>query len=115
MAPHLEALLAHAHADGVPLGGWGHRTIESQIRLRERHCGPTPEDIWVKPAAECSPPTARPGASMHERGLAVDFHLGGQSIGTRSSPGYRWLAEHAATYGFYNLPSEPWHWSVNGQ
>ena len=26
----------------------------------------------------------------------------------------QWLNAHGATYGFYNLPSEPWHWSVNG-
>lgn len=115
IAPNLLALLMAARADGVPLGGWGHRTIEQQIMLRRAHCGPTPEDIYLKPAVECSPPTARPGASMHERGLAVDFHLGGASISTRQSPGYQWLAANAARYGFYNLPSEPWHWSVNGQ
>lgn len=115
IAPRLNALLEHAHADGVPLGGWGHRTTESQIALRRKHCGPTPFDIFEKKASECSPPTARPGKSMHERGLAVDFHLAGRSISTRSSPGYQWLAEHAATYGFYNLPSEPWHWSVNAK
>ena len=115
LAHRLNALLEHAHADGVPLGGWGHRTTESQIELRRKHCGPTPEDIYLKPASACSPPTAQPGRSMHERGLAVDFHLAGRSIASRSSPGYLWLAEHAATYGFYNLPSEPWHWSVNAQ
>lgn len=115
LAPRLNALLEHAHADGVPLGGWGHRSTQSQIELRRKHCGPTPEDIYLRPAAQCSPPTAKPGKSMHERGLAVDFHLAGRSIATRSSPGYLWLAEHAATYGFYNLPSEPWHWSVNAK
>jgi hypothetical protein len=115
IAPNLLALLMEARAEGVPLGGWGHRTIEQQIMLRQAHCGPTPEDIYLKPAVECSPPTARPGASMHERGLAVDFHLGGASISTRQSPGYQWLAANAARFGFYNLPSEPWHWSVNGQ
>ncbi len=115
IAPRLHALLEHAHADGVPLGGWGHRSTERQIELRRKHCGPTPEDVFLKKASECSPPTAKPGKSMHERGLAVDFHLAGRSISTRSSPGYLWLAEHAATYGFYNLPSEPWHWSVNAK
>jgi D-alanyl-D-alanine carboxypeptidase len=24
------------------------------------------------------------------------------------------LAAHAPTYGFRNLPSEPWHWSTTG-
>lgn len=26
----------------------------------------------------------------------------------------RWLAANAPSYGFFNLPSEPWHWTVNG-
>ena len=26
----------------------------------------------------------------------------------------RWLAGNAASFGFYNLPSEPWHWSTTG-
>jgi len=115
IAPKLQALLAAARADGVPLGGWGHRSTAQQVELRRKHCGPTPEDIWLKPSSQCSPPTARPGASMHERGLAVDFHLGGRAISTRESPGYQWLAENAAAFGFFNLPSEPWHWSVNGR
>jgi hypothetical protein len=51
---------------------------------------------------------------MHERGLAVDFTCGsGYAIG-RSSPCYSWLVSNAGSYGFINLPSEPWHWSVNG-
>jgi D-alanyl-D-alanine carboxypeptidase len=50
---------------------------------------------------------------MHERGLAVDFTQGG-SVLTRSSSGYSWLSSHASSYGFYNLPSEAWHWSSNG-
>ena len=51
---------------------------------------------------------------MHERGLAVDLTVGGRAITSRSSPAFRWLAANAARYGFFNLPSEPWHWSVNG-
>jgi zinc D-Ala-D-Ala carboxypeptidase len=34
---------------------------------------------------------------------------------TRASTGYRWIVVYAASYGFYNLPSEPWHWSINGR
>jgi D-alanyl-D-alanine carboxypeptidase len=50
---------------------------------------------------------------MHERGLAIDFTEGGRTL-TRSSAGYNWLRAHAASYGFYNLPSEAWHWSTTG-
>jgi D-alanyl-D-alanine carboxypeptidase len=51
---------------------------------------------------------------MHEQGLAVDFTYGGRAIGSRSSPAFQWMSAHAASYGFHNLPSEPWHWSSNG-
>ena len=47
---------------------------------------------------------------MHERGLAIDF----DNCSYRSSACYLWLAGNASWYGFYNLPSEPWHWSING-
>jgi len=38
----------------------------------------------------------------------------GSIISSHSNPARQWLAAHAATYGFYNLPSEACHWSVNG-
>ena len=52
---------------------------------------------------------------MHERGLAIDFTYQGQFISTPDGPGFLWLTTNAARFGFKNLPSEPWHWSVNGQ
>jgi D-alanyl-D-alanine carboxypeptidase len=52
---------------------------------------------------------------MHEKGLAVDFTgPGGDLVRTRDSPTFQWLAANAARFGFYNLPSEPWHWSTTG-
>lgn len=50
---------------------------------------------------------------MHEQGLAIDFAEGGRVL-SRGSGAYAWLKANAASYGFFNLPSEPWHWSVNG-
>ncbi|MEY2426157.1 MAG: hypothetical protein QOI61_1729, partial [Actinomycetota bacterium] len=38
----------------------------------------------------------------------------GSIITSRSNPAFKWLAANAKTYGLYNLPSEPWHWSTNG-
>lgn len=115
IAANVGALLAAAAADGVTLGGGGYRSNAAQIELRKAHCGPTPYDIYEKPSAQCHPPTARPGHSMHELGLAIDFTYQGRVIASRDSPAFGWLAAHAATYGLYNLPAEPWHWSVNGQ
>ena len=97
------------------LGGGGYRSSDSQIALRRAHCGDSDYAIYEAPPSSCSPPTARPGQSMHERGLAIDFTYEGRVISSRSSPGFQWLAGHAGSYGFTNLPSEPWHWSTNGE
>lgn len=114
VAGQVKMLLADAEDDGIRLGGGGYRTNAEQIELRRAHCGEEPYAVFEMPAAECSPPTARPGNSMHEIGLAIDFTYNGTIISSRHSAGFRWLAEHAHLYGFHNLPSEPWHWSLNG-
>ncbi|WP_243882454.1 D-alanyl-D-alanine carboxypeptidase family protein [Cellulomonas dongxiuzhuiae] len=113
LADALDALVVAAAADGVELGGGGWRSPEQQIALRRAHCGPSDADVYDKPASACSPSTARPGSSRHERGLAVDFTTAGRSL-TRGSAAYAWLVEHADAYGLENLPGEPWHWSVDG-
>ncbi len=114
IANKVQDLLEHAARDGLRLTGGGYRSAASQIALRRAHCGTSEWAIWKKPSYQCRPPTARPGRSMHERGLAIDFRHNGRSVTSRNSTAFRWLAANAATYGLYNLPSEPWHWSTNG-
>ncbi len=114
ISSNLDSMLNAAANDGIHFGGWGYRDHQAQIRLRKSHCGTSNYAIWHMPSSQCRPPTARPGRSMHEQGKAIDFTYGGRTIGSRSSAGYKWLAANAAKYGFYNLPSEPWHWSTNG-
>lgn len=113
IADNLRRLLEAAAADGIQLSGGGYRDSAGQIATRRNNCGSSHYDIYEKPASACRPPTARPGFSMHERGLAIDFTQNGRTL-NRSSSGFAWLKANAATYGFYNLPSEPWHWSTNG-
>lgn len=105
-------LFEEAFAQGIDLAGWGYRPIQRQVELRAAHCGGTEFDIWHKPAFECAPPTARPGFSRHEQGRAIDFTFNGGSITTHANAGFQWLAANAPKYGFVNLPSEPWHWSI---
>ncbi len=114
LRPRLAAMLAAAKADGLYITGGGYRSPANQIRLRAAHCGGGNYNVYHRPSSQCRPPTARPGNSQHERGLAVDFSYGGQ-IFNRSSPGYKWLKANAWRYGFKNLPSEPWHWSTTGR
>lgn len=101
-----------ARADGLSsFGGSGWRDTERQVELRQINGCP---DVYNSPAESCVTPTARPGTSMHERGLAIDVACDGDTIGS-SSPCFSWLKTNAERFGFYNLPSEPWHWSVNGR
>ncbi len=115
IADNTQALLNAAASDGIMLCGGGYRSSQQQIETRRANCGDSYYDIYQKPSSECSPPTAPPGSSMHERGLAIDFTCnGGGAISSQSSPCFQWLAANASSYGFYNLPSEPWHWSTSG-
>ena len=106
----LDSMLGAAAADGLQLSGGGYRNPADQIRLRRQHCGSSYYAIYQMPSSSCRPPTARPGTSQHEIGLAIDF----SNCSSRSTACYQWLAGHAAAYGFYNLPSEAWHWSTTG-
>jgi septal ring factor EnvC (AmiA/AmiB activator) len=109
----VERLLTDAAEAGISMCGNGYRDPAAQISVRRANCGTSQYAIWQMPASYCSPPTARPGSSMHEQGLAIDFTVGGGTIGYGSAA-YDWLKAHAADYGLSNLPSEPWHWSTNG-
>ncbi len=113
IANNLAGLLSAASADGISLSGGGFRDPAGQIAVRKNNCGTSHYAIYEMPASSCRPPTARPGSSMHERGLAVDFTSGGRTL-TRGSAAFAWMRANAGRFGFQNLPSEPWHWSTNG-
>ena len=116
IAGNVQALLNAAANDGVSLcAASGFRSPEKQIELRREHCGSSNYAIYYMPASQCSPPTARPGTSMHERGLAIDFSCNGGGAIRYGNECWNWLAAHADEYGLYNLPSEPWHWSTTGR
>ncbi|WP_188113608.1 M15 family metallopeptidase [Nocardioides humilatus] len=111
LAPSLDRLLDAAYSSGHILKGWGFRSYDSQVQLRKEHCGTSYYAIYEMPSSQCSPPTARPGSSMHERGLAIDFTSNGDPLNTSD---FNWLAANADSYGMFNFPKERWHWSTNG-
>ncbi len=118
IAGQLEALLNAARADGIVLGGGGYRSPDTTARLRVVNGCP---DIYSSPPSSCSVPTAIPGSSMHEKGLAIDFTYQGQTICFPNPPSrchgnaaFDWLQANAGTYGLYGLSSEAWHYSTNG-
>lgn len=113
IAGQVQALIGAARSDGINLHGGGYRPVADQITLRIAHCGTSGFDIFEKRPGECSPPTAIPGESQHELGLAVDFTENG-AILTPGSAGFSWMVANAGSYGLINLPSEAWHWSTTG-
>lgn len=115
LADSVRQLVDSAAAAGIDLKGSAYRPVSRQIELRRQNCGPTDFDVFQKSPSSCSPPTARPGRSLHELGLALDLQNGPNSIVSRRDPAFRWLQQHAPSYGLYNLPAEPWHWSITGQ
>lgn len=110
LASQLNRLLKDAQAAGILFGGGGFRSYEEQVGLRTTNGCP---DVFTASPSSCRVPTAIPGTSNHEKGLAIDFTTGGNTL-DRGSPGFNWLVANAANYGLINLPSEPWHWSVTG-
>lgn len=115
IAENVNNLLNAARNQGRSFGGSGFRSYTTQVALRRSHCGTSNYDIYQKPSSQCSPPTARPGTSMHEQGLAIDFTYQQRLITSRSNQGFIWLSQNASKYGLINFPKEPWHWSVNGR
>ena len=112
----VQALLNDAHSAGVDLcAKSGFRSYAEQVELRRAHCGTSDHAVYQAPPSSCSPPTARPGTSNHEGGLAIDFSCSDGQPMTHASPCFQWLAANAAAYGLHNLPSEPWHWSTTGR
>ncbi|QYG94319.1 hypothetical protein HC251_24900 (plasmid) [Iamia sp. SCSIO 61187] len=109
-AHQVRSLLAAAAAEGVPLTGSSYRDPAEQIALRRAHCGTSHYAIYEMPSSQCSPPTARPGTSQHEQGLAIDF----DACSTRSTACWSWLNANAIRFGLHPLSSEPWHWSIDG-
>ena len=112
IADRTAALVAAAENDGIRLTGGGYRSHQQQITLRRAHCGPTTYDIYQRPAGQCSPPTARPGQSFQEQGLAIDFTCEGHLIVSRRDPCFLWLDANAHRFGFTGIRSEAWHWEV---
>ncbi|WP_433305841.1 M15 family metallopeptidase [Actinoplanes sp. CA-030573] len=110
VAVPFKRMVDDAKAAGIAISAGGFRTKERQIELRKINGCP---DIWTAPASSCRVPTAIPGRSLHELGLAVDITSGGKTINSKT-PAFAWLSTHAAAYGFVNLPSEAWHWSITG-
>lgn len=107
ISANVDKMITAAKVAGLNLTGGGFRTMAEQKALYASNCG--------NGTRKCSPPTASPGHSNHQMGLAIDINCNGSLIETHSNKCFIWLSSNAAFYGLKNLPSEPWHWSINGR
>lgn len=117
VVPPLLSLVAAARRDGVELvvaSAW--RSLEDQRRLFTTYT----RQYGERAASRFS---ARPGASQHHLGTAVDFAPVGPSFAR--TPAARWLFDNAHRFGFsLSYPEglehetgflfEPWHWRYLG-
>ncbi len=107
---NVKVVVDGAKSAGITFGGGGYRSYAEQVWLRTKNGCP---DVYTAKASSCRVPTAIPGKSMHEWGLAVDFSTNGSTI-SRGSAGFNWLKANQAVHQLKNLPSEAWHWSSTG-
>lgn len=117
LLPQFMAMVQHAQRDGInlmPISS-SYRSQAAQIELRKSNCA----DWQNTPSKDCNPPTAKPGTSYHESGKAIDFgNMCYSRYGATSCRGnarWEWLTKNAQQYGFTQLSSEAWHWSVGGK
>jgi hypothetical protein len=102
--------MLNATPQNMIISGAGFRSEADQQILRVEHGCASPSLA----SNECTPPTARPGYSLHQAGKAIDFNCNGNQM-VKGDVCYQWLSANASKYTFYNLASEPWHWSLDGR
>jgi D-alanyl-D-alanine carboxypeptidase len=81
----------------------GFRSPEEQARLRRQHCCNDPGSS----KCGCGPPTAPPGKSNHQHGLAIDI--------SGSKAAKAWVNAHGAQFGVhFPVAGEDWHMELIG-
>ena len=124
--PYVIALLEAARADGVklyvrsPYRSYATQDTLFKNKVNKVIAAGTPKDQAEAKAAQA---VARPGTSEHQTGLAIDFNVASSTFD--NSPGFKWMKEHAADYGFIlrypkektditGIMYESWHWRFVG-
>ena len=97
IAASVQALLTGRRPGVLVVPSWAWRSPEKQIELRRAPCGTSYYAIYQMPSSQCSPPTARLGSSMHERGLAIDFSCNGGGAITRGNSCWNFLVANAGS------------------
>ncbi len=100
-----EIMVRAAAADGVTLyASDTYRSWESQNSAYQKFLrGERGPGIIVAP----------PGTSKHGAGLAIDM-TDGRGILSKGTAQWQWLSQNGASFGWYGISSEAWHWEYRG-
>jgi LAS superfamily LD-carboxypeptidase LdcB len=76
--------------------------------------------LAYKAGGPWAPQAAKPGTSLHEKGIAVDIQGVDPSNTNYNAKRAAWLVSNAAKFKFYNTGAffknkEPWHWAYGVQ
>lgn len=129
--PALQAMMDGCRAAGLsPLICSSYRSAETQRQLFEQEVEGWLAKGYIREEAEAQAArwVARPGASEHQTGLAVDIVDTNYQLldqGQENTVVQRWLMEHCADYGFIlryptdkseltGVGYEPWHYRYVG-
>ncbi len=105
-----KTILQKSRTTGLKMGlASTFRSCSEQAQLRQSNCASN-----TTSAESCNPPTEKPGDSLHNYGMAIDFQCSGYPV-FGQSPCYNWLKEHASEYKFKQRAEEPWHWSFTAK
>lgn len=130
--PALQAMMDATRSEGLqPLICSSYRSEETQRLLFEQEVQTWRSQGYAQKGAEeqAARWVARPGASEHQLGLAVDIVDTSYQVldqGQESTPVQRWLMTHCADYGFIlryptgksaltGVGYEPWHYRYVGK
>ena len=114
VAPFYQAMALAAQADGINF------VLNSAWRTSPGYSGGgSGAGAWVGSTGQqtlydnncssgtCSPSTARPGTSRHQKAVAFDIN-DTTRVGSNI---FEWLSKNAEAFGFYRtVRSERWHW-----
>ena len=100
-----EIMVRAAAADGVTLyASDTYRSWDSQNAAYQKFLrGERGPGIIVAP----------PGTSKHGAGLAIDI-TDGKGILSKGTAQWSWLSQNGASFGWYGISSEAWHWEYRG-
>lgn len=121
-AEALQAMISGAKAAGYTV------TAASAYRSYDRQVVIYANEVQTYGQTTADSESARPGTSEHQTGWAVDLASGGCSISDcfGTTPGGKWVTEHAAEYGFLlrypagkqaitGYRAEAWHFRYIGK